>query len=105
LKERIGRDIAGGIAMSKESANDCPSDDTLYAYVDGALTRTERRRWRRHIAHCARCEAAMASSRELAEWAGPLKIASLNDPHARRAQRWFAAVRQRLHAHTNEGTK
>lgn len=91
--------------MNANASTCCPSDDTLYAYVDGALTRSERRRWRRHIEHCARCEAAIASSRELSEWAGTLKSTSLSDPHARRAQRWFAAVRQKLNAHTHEGPK
>jgi anti-sigma factor RsiW len=48
-------------------------------YLEGALTRTQRRRFERHLAHCPNCAEYLAQIRRTIELTGSIEPADLTD--------------------------
>lgn len=86
----------------------CPDDETLSAYVDGALPSAEMEAIRKHVRHCATCGQAVLAVRDLtATWfeeqeagaalaTGTLELLARVSDVAEKVRRWYREEERRV---------
>lgn len=69
------------------SANNCPPAETAYAFVEGALSDSERSAFDAHLASCDACQALVRQAAELQKVSGILCTSRLNRRDVERIER------------------